>query len=120
MLRNKYYYNDGMSASDAHTKANTEMLSQLGYNVYSVPTGEQLIGEDGKLNPKATLGRTYKASNGETYHMTPDDWTKEAYRSSFRQDYNVSVSGGNTRSSFFASAGYLKNNGVQRDRKSVV
>lgn len=112
MLRNKYYYNDGMSASDAHTKANTEMLSQLGYNVYTVPTGEQLIGEDGKLNPKATLGRTYKASNGETYHMTPDDWTKEAYRSSFRQDYNVSVSGGNTRSSFFASAGYLKDNGV--------
>ena len=39
MLRNKYYYNDGMSASDAHTKANTEMLSQLGYNVYTVPTG---------------------------------------------------------------------------------
>ena len=112
MLRNKYYYNDGMSASDAHTKANTEMLSQLGYNVYTVPTGEQLIGEDGKLNPKATLGRTYKASNGETYYMTPDDWTKEAYRSSFRQDYNVSVSGGNTRSSFFASAGYLKDNGV--------
>ena len=112
MLRNKYYYNDGMSASDAHTKANTEMLSQLGYNVYTVPTGEQLIGEDGKLNPKATLGRTYKASNGETYHMTPDDWTKEAYRSSFRQDYNISVSGGNTHSSFFASAGYLKDNGV--------
>ena len=112
MLRNKYYYNDGMSASDAHTKANTEMLSQLGYNVYTVPTGEQLIGEDGKLNPKATLGRTYKASNGETYYMTPDDWTKEAYRSSFRQDYNVSVSGGNTRSAFFASAGYLKDNGV--------
>jgi tonB-linked outer membrane protein, susC/ragA family len=112
MLRNKYFYTDGMSADDAHARANKEMLAQLGYNVYTVPTGEQLIGTDGKLNPKATLGRSYKTADGETYYMTPDDWTKEAYRNSFRQDYNVSVSGGNTRSSFFASAGYLKDNGV--------
>ena len=112
MLRNKYFYTDGMSADAAHARANKEMLAQLGYNVYTVPTGEQLIGTDGKLNPKATLGRSYKTADGETYYMTPDDWTKEAYRNSFRQDYNVSVSGGNTRSSFFASAGYLKDNGV--------
>ena len=112
MLRNKYFYTDGMSADAAHERANKEMLAQLGYNVYTVPTGEQLIGTDGKLNPKATLGRSYKTADGETYYMTPDDWTKEAYRNSFRQDYNVSVSGGNTRSSFFASAGYLKDNGV--------
>ena len=31
-------------------------LFRLGYQVYSVPTGELLIGMDGKLNPKATLG----------------------------------------------------------------
>lgn len=112
MLYNKYYYGEGMSVAAANQMANTNMLSQLGYNVYTVPDNELLIGTDGKLNPKATLGRSYKSRNGETYYLTPDNWTDAAYKNSFRQEYNVNVSGGNTRSSFYASAGYLKDDGV--------
>lgn len=112
MLYNKYFYGNGETAAYANQRANSTMLSQLGYNVYSVPDNEQLIGLDGKLNPKATLGRSYKASNGETYYLTADNWTDAAYSNALRQEYNVSVSGGNTRGSYFASAGYLKDDGI--------
>ena len=45
-----------MSATNANQSANNKMLSELGYNVYTVPDGEQLIGADGKLNPRPHWG----------------------------------------------------------------
>lgn len=110
-LYNYRYYGQGYSAEAANAWANSTMLSQLAYNVYTVPDGQQLIGMDGRLNPNAKLGRTYEYE-GEKFYMTPDDWNDEAYRTALRQEYNVSVSGGNTRSSFYVSAGYLKEDGI--------
>lgn len=94
-LYNNYYYNRGMSAANANLKANSTMLSQLAYNTYTVPENEQLIGTNGKLNPNATLGRTYEL-NGEKYYMTADDWNKAAYKDALRQDYNISIKGAET------------------------
>ncbi len=109
---NNYFYNDGLSAEAANVKANSTMLNKLAYNVYSYPDGEQLIGLDGKLNPNATLGREVTASNGETYWITPDDWSDAVYRNSLRQEYNVNASGGTDRSSYYASLGYLNDEGI--------
>ena len=88
----------------------------LGYNVYTVPEGQFLIGSNGKLNPYATLGRkvTY---NDEEYYLTPDNWIDEAYSSSFRQEYNVNVSGATDKSNFYASVGYLDNEGIIKSSK---
>ncbi len=101
----------GMNAADANLKANQVMLSQLGYNVFTVPQNEQLIGTNGKLNPHATLGRTYEW-NGEKYYMTADDWNKVAYKNALRQDYTISIKGSTDRSSFYTSLGYLSDDGV--------
>lgn len=101
----------GMNAADANLKANQVMLSQLGYNVFTVPQNEQLIGTDGKLNPHATLGRTYEW-NGEKYYMTADDWNEAAYKNALRQDYTISIKGSTDRSSFYTSLGYLSDDGV--------
>ena len=83
----------------------------LGYNIWSWPEGQLLIGQNGRLNPNATLGRkvTYK---GEDYWVTPDDWMDVGTRTGQRQEYNLSVSGANERSNFFASLGYLDNEGI--------
>lgn len=110
-LYNNYYYGQGMSATDANLKANSSMLSQLAYNAYTVPENEQLIGTNGKLNPNATLGRTYEL-NGEKYYMTADDWNKAAYKDALRQDYNISIKGATDRSSYYTSLGYLSDDGV--------
>ena len=42
----------------------------------------------------------------------PDDWIDEAYRNAFRQEYNLSVNGGGTNGTFFASLGYLDAEGI--------
>ncbi len=110
-LYNQYFYGQGMDADAANLKANQQMLSDLKYNVYSYGENEQLIGTDGRLNPNATLGRALEGTNGN-YWLTPDDWIDETYRSSLRQEYNVSVNGTTNRTNYYMSAGYLRDEGI--------
>jgi len=111
MLFNNNYYNNGMGLEAANLKANNDMLQYLGYQVFTVPNGQPLIGTDGKLAPGATLGYALK-SGDETYWLQPDNWKDMAYKSAIRQDYNLSVNGGSDRSSFYASLGYLNEDGI--------
>ncbi len=114
-----YNYNvrdKGMSAYDAHVAANNTLgdtgdKGGLGYIVYSVPDGEYLIGSNGRLNPNATLGNR-QMNKGQIYTLYPDDWVKEAFRTGLRQEYNFSVNGGGSKSTFYASLGYLNNQGI--------
>ena len=105
----------GYSAEQAHMTANDLMVGSssygLGLNTYTVPEGQYLIGTNGKLNPNATLGAmvNYK---GQDYWMTPDDYMKEAYSNSLRQEYNLNITAGNDKSSFYASINYLDNEGI--------
>jgi TonB-linked SusC/RagA family outer membrane protein len=110
-LHNYYFYGQGNNALNANTLSNSKMIGDLGYNVYTVPDGELLIGANGKLNPNATLGRKYTYNDTE-YYLQPDDWTKMAYKNALRQEYNVSINAGSDRSSFYASLGYLDEDGV--------
>ena len=110
-LYNYSYYGQGKNASTANVWANQKMISDLKYNVYTVPDGQTLIGANGKLNPNATLGRKY-SYEGTDYYLQPDDWTDLAYKTALRQEYNVSISGGSDRSSFYTSIGYLDEDGI--------
>ena len=109
------FLSDGQTAANAMILANNQLVSSeeggLGYNVFTVPNGQYMIGSNGRMNPAATLGRrvTYK---GQDYWLTADDWNDEAYENSFRQEYNVSVSGSTDRSNFYASFGYLNSKGI--------
>ena len=56
-LYNYNFYRQGMSAAQANAASNAQLLNHLVYNVFTVPEGENLIGMDGKMNPKkAYLG----------------------------------------------------------------
>ena len=110
-LYNQEFYGNGKSAADANATANARMLTDLGYNIYSLPAGELLIGQDGKLNPNATMGNVY-SYNGTDYYLQPDNWTKNAYSTAFRQEYNVSIKGQTEKSNIFASIGYMNDDGI--------
>lgn len=115
-LYNYYVDRQGMSETDANTLASQRVAGPvrdggLGYQVFTVPQGEAFIGTDGKVNPRATLGNVV-SYNGKDYLLVPDDWMKEAYRQSLRQEYNLSVAGGVDKASFLASFGYLNNKGI--------
>ncbi len=114
-LYNESYDRLGNAASayaDASSRLTGNGDGGLGYNVYTVPTGENLIGTNGRLNPNATMGRYVTTDAGDTYYVQGDDWMDEAYQTGIRQEYNVSVAASNERSSFYASVGYLDNNGI--------
>ena len=104
----------GDDAATAHRWALNNMFSggyDLGYNVYTVPEGQDFIGPNGKLNPNATLGRVVNV-NGTEYLLYPDSWRDAAYQTGVRQEYNVTATGSNDKGSFYGSAGYLKNEGI--------
>lgn len=108
---NSYLYSGNYTTAQAYALADRNILDAnnggLGYLVYTVPEGQKLIGTNFKLNPNATLGY----SDGE-YYYTPDDWYKEAFRNSFRQEYNLSVSGAGDKFNYYASAGFLDDSGI--------
>ena len=109
-LYNKYYYS-GHTVAESYAYANRYLLDEanggLGYLVYTLPEGQNLVGTNFKLNPNAKLGY-YDG----TYYYTPDDWYKEAFHNAFRQEYNVSAAGGSNRFNYYASVGFLQNSGI--------
>lgn len=115
-LYNYYVNRLGQSSVDAFRNANQalsrdETYGGLAYVIYKVPENQMLIGENGRLNPNATLGNviTYQ---GREYMLYPDDWRKEGIRDGFRQEYTASVNGGTDQFSFYGSLGYLSNEGL--------
>ena len=110
MMYNSQVY-AGKSPSEAYAYADANLFNQnnggLGYQVYTIPAGEKFIGEDFKLNPAAVLGY----SDGEYYYI-PDDWYGLTFRNSFRQEYNLSVSGAKDKLNYYGSVGYLNDGGI--------
>ena len=112
-LRN-YYHKMAGTTDGAYAFVNQNIEGLLGYQVFTLPKENPfLIGEDGKLNPQAQLGRVITDdATKQSYYLTPDNWLDEAYRNSLRQEYNVSVSGTTGKASLFASFGYLNSKGI--------
>lgn len=108
---NNYAKGNGMDDAAANLWANNNLTAANGfglyYNVYNVPEGQLMIGQNGKLNPNARLGNVV---NG--YLLLPDNWLDAAYRHGLRQEYNVSVSKADEKSNFYASFGYINNEGI--------
>ena len=109
--KNTWNYSDLQAMQFANNNLTGNNSYGLGYNVYTVPDGQYLIGANGKLNPNATLGRSFNY-RGTDYYLTPDDWEDLAYRNALRQEYSVSANGSNDKSSFYASFNYLNNEGI--------
>ena len=84
-----YYTNAmGMTPQQAWIMANNNIAGPagnggLGYMVYNVPEGQFLIGQNGKLNPNATLGNIVNY-NGVDYLLMPDDWEDLGTRTGWR------------------------------------
>ena len=104
-----YYANVGDSYGEMGLCGGANVFGAYA-DIFTVPDGELLIGADGKINPKATLGY----SDGYNYY-TPDNWSDETFKSQQRQSYDLTISGGNERGNYYFSAGYLKDGGVIED-----
>ena len=110
-IRNAGLYSLGYDAATAHAYANANLGNNTaggsGYQIYTVPAGESIIGMNGKLNPNAALGYW----DGKNYY-TPDNWSDIMFQSQLRQEYNLSISGNSSRNNFYLSLGYLDDGGI--------
>jgi TonB-linked SusC/RagA family outer membrane protein len=100
-------YNPVQASAYANNKLSADSEGGSGYKVYTVPDGELLVGINGKLNPNATLG--YSDAD---YYYTPDNWANEMFHNNPRQEYNLTFSGAQNDFNYYASFGYLNDEGV--------
>ncbi|GHT15438.1 SusC/RagA family TonB-linked outer membrane protein [Bacteroidia bacterium] len=93
-LRNRAI-SDGESNPNAWASKNLTGTSYGtgGYNPYGNVPGDQVI-IDGKLNPNANL----------LYH---DDWLKVPFKTGFRNEDVITVSGADEKTNYYISAGFL-------------
>ncbi len=110
-LNNAAIYNLKYDAEKANAYANSAIFTNknggTGYQIYTLPEGQGLFNLDGTMNPGARLGY----SDGD-YFYTPDDWSKEMFSNKTRQEYNASISASTDRLNYYASLGYLNDQGV--------
>ena len=85
--------------AEANQQATDEVFDILGVNPFNVPNN-QIVLPNGQLNPNASL-------------LYPDDldWQDPLVRAGSRRNIDFSYSGGTENSDFFASVGYLKDEG---------
>jgi TonB-linked SusC/RagA family outer membrane protein len=98
-LRNSLQYTTGQTAAVASQNATNQIKTQLAYNPFNVASTD-IVRTDGSLNPNAQL-------------LWADDldWNKELERTGNRQEYALSYSGGNEKSDYFGSFGFVKEKG---------
>lgn len=78
-------------------QASSEMFGTLGYNPYDC-ANDAIVDVNGKLTSARLLWN--------------DNWADEAINEGLRQEYNLTVSGGNEKSNHFLSLGYLSDEGI--------
>lgn len=96
--KNSLIYSEGYTEAKAIKKAVSNIYNRLKYNPFNVDNRE-IVGEDGKINPNAAV-------------IAPDlDWYEPLEQKGYRQNYNLSASGGGEKHDFFVSLGYLDEKG---------
>lgn len=85
--------------AESRAYAYSNIYSQLRYNPFLGVANDQILGSDGKINPNAKVG-------------FPDlDWYDAAKQQGYRQNYDLSLSGGSKKTSYYYSMGYLDERG---------
>src|SRR5690606_12193988 len=105
-LKNRGTYDAtlGNDAAGAIDYANARLFSGSGispnYNMWNAANGAELI------DPQTGLVR-----NGITRKYNPENWEDYAFQPSHRVEANLKISGGNEKTNYFSSIGYLNDKG---------
>lgn len=100
MLKNSYI-TSGKDAATAASLATAEIGSTLKYNPFTGVADDAIVGTDGRLNPAA----------GALKWGDDLDWEDAAFKTGYRQEYNVGYNTKTDKSDTYASVGYLKDDG---------
>ncbi len=95
-LKNFYQYSSKQSEATAAANATNNLIGYLGYNPYNVVNP---VGTDGNIVSGAKL-------------LWDNNWANQILnKSAFKQEHRFSVSGGDTKTTYFLAADYLNMDG---------
>lgn len=101
MLKNAYIAT-GKSDAEARQLATSNLGTTMrGYNIFKGVADDAIVGIDGTLNSAAN----------ELKWGDDLDWDDAAFKTGYRQEYNLSYNTKTEKSDTYASIGYLKDNG---------
>ncbi len=106
-----HYMTNFMSTKNAVTArqyALDNLWPSIGYQTWTAPAGQTVIGTDGRFNPNATPGYYNEAAG---YYYLGDDWSKQL-TNGLRQEYNISINGGTDKFTYYLGASYLGDEGI--------
>lgn len=98
-------YNEGVLANEADpvAYANANLFSDKGispsYNLWKATVAELIDPKTGEV--RASVARKYN----------PENWEDFMFKPAFRTEHNLSMGGGNAKSNYYASIGYLNDGG---------
>ena len=107
--QSRFWSGSSPTIGDARTYAYENIYSQLRYNPFVGTPNDQIVGSDGQINPNAEIG-------------FPDlDWYEPARQTGYRQNYDLNLSGGGEKVSYYYSLGYLDERGytIQSDYERI-
>lgn len=97
--QSRFWSGNANTIDESRSYAYENIFSQLKYNPFVGIPNDEIVGSDGNINPNAEVG-------------FPDlDWYEAAKQQGYRQNYDLSISGGSKRASYFYSLGYLDERG---------
>ncbi|WP_167598182.1 SusC/RagA family TonB-linked outer membrane protein [Leeuwenhoekiella sp. ZYFB001] len=98
-LRNSLSMSSDTPVAEANAIASSTIYDELGQNPFNV-ANDQIVLEDGTLNPNASL-----------LYAEDLDWLEPLVRTGVRTNLDFSYSGGTEKSDYYASVSYLKEDG---------
>lgn len=100
-MKKNGYLLSGMNETEAAEKASANIYNYIRYNPYLGIANDEIVTTDGQLNPAATA----LVCEGDL------DWEGALRRKGYRGEYHISYGMRNTKNDFYASLGYLQENG---------
>ncbi len=85
----------------AAQNSTNNLISRVGYNITTLPNN-QIVGTDGLLNPDAEILGDYAGDL---------DWQEPIMRQGYRGEYGLTFNGGDEKSDYYVSLGYLNEKG---------
>ena len=82
-------------------EASEGLIGSIGYNPFIGVANEQMVSPEGVVTSAALRHN--------------DNWADAALHNGMRQEYNLSLQGGNSKTTHFLSVGYLKDEGILRN-----
>lgn len=105
-VKNQLIFSSGQSREAAAQNALTRYMNEFGgeiYNPFNIPSNQLIDPATGKINPNAKLKYS-------------DRWIDEATRENpMRKEYQLSINGGNDRTRYLMSVGYLDEEGLAKN-----